>query len=638
MAQVSYLDRIRTQELIDEIKRRLSTQAGSSFVGTEDDWGALTPEQQAHYDVAYITNDYYAENTPNYIVAAERPGGEYIEGNFWFVTNDETVTEFAGLTSSKTEKIYRYLTDEETNVTSWQVITPTKSPDEPIAYENKLWIKTNENTGLFEGIYICTAVSPEAVWSEIYPTADAGQTLCGVYVDTREPVSLGTYWFAIDSEENRALKGLYQYSRIESADVWELIYKIEAGGGGGVGEDIGNHSERFNDYENNTASGSYGYLHIEGSYNTATGGYYTSIGGYGNSFAGGYTSDISGWANTVAYAYCSLISGDTNTVTSASNCGVFGYKNNVNSTKSIIGGEENTLNSGTDDDIVCGSHNTVSGDYHIVAGYGNTVSANYNIVGGQGNTVSGIWDIVTGMSNVVIGVRSLVVGEYNELQSGGQDSIVCGVYNIGEPFHALVCGEGANISTSDRIIVGNGTSGSPANCFRVNNEGEVYAAEYNTSGADYAEYFEWSDGNSGNENRRGLLVQLVGDKIAPANGDDILGAVSTRPSVCGNTYEEYWQGKYQCNSDGEYIFDENGKPKLSLDFDPKVKYIPRSQRSEWATVGLVGRLTIRDDGTCKPGDWVMADNGYGIPVNSSKKTNVRCLKRIDKKHIEVLIK
>ena len=34
-----------------------------------------------------------------------------------------------------------------------------------------------------------------------------------------------------------------------------------------------------------------------------------------------------------------------------------------------------------------------------------------------------------------------------------------------------------------------------------------------SNGADYAEYFEWSDGNPTNEDRRGLCVVLDGDKI-----------------------------------------------------------------------------------------------------------------------------
>ena len=36
---------------------------------------------------------------------------------------------------------------------------------------------------------------------------------------------------------------------------------------------------------------------------------------------------------------------------------------------------------------------------------------------------------------------------------------------------------------------------------------------WNGGGADYAEYFEWSDGNTSAEDRRGISVVLVDDKI-----------------------------------------------------------------------------------------------------------------------------
>ena len=77
-------------------------------------------------------------------------------------------------------------------------------------------------------------------------------------------------------------------------------------------------------------------------------------------------------------------------------------------------------------------------------------------------------------------------------------------------------------------------------------------------------------------------MKLVGDKIAAAHGDEILGAVSARPSVIGNAYEEHWRGKYKTGIYGDYILDDDGKPQLSDDYDPEREYIPRSQRQEWA--------------------------------------------------------
>ncbi|UWQ29920.1 peptidase G2 autoproteolytic cleavage domain-containing protein [Leisingera sp. M523] len=64
-------------------------------------------------------------------------------------------------------------------------------------------------------------------------------------------------------------------------------------------------------------------------------------------------------------------------------------------------------------------------------------------------------------------------------------------------------------------------------------------------GADYAEYFEWDDGNPNGEDRRGLSVVLVGSKIRPAqSGENPIGVVSANPSVVGDGDMDRWKGKY----------------------------------------------------------------------------------------------
>jgi hypothetical protein len=63
------------------------------------------------------------------------------------------------------------------------------------------------------------------------------------------------------------------------------------------------------------------------------------------------------------------------------------------------------------------------------------------------------------------------------------------------------------------------------------------------AGADYAEYYEWADGNPNNEDRRGLFVTFADeDKIRVANDKDtyILGVVSSNASIVGNSYTDRW--------------------------------------------------------------------------------------------------
>lgn len=172
--------------------------------------------------------------------------------------------------------------------------------------------------------------------------------------------------------------------------------------------------------------------------------------------------------------------------------------------------------------------------------------------------------------------------------------------------------------------------------FFVNGQGDVTARSFSPSGADYAEYFEWLDGNVNNEDRIGMSVSLEGDKIRLAReGDELLGVVSAHPAMAGDSADLYWKHQYLLDDFGRQIMenyhvwewtDPDGKRqsiasfdvtrktkipanavKIELDadgnalqrakpnpaFDPNQKYIPRSQRREWSPIGLIGKLRLR---------------------------------------------
>jgi len=117
---------------------------------------------------------------------------------------------------------------------------------------------------------------------------------------------------------------------------------------------------------------------------------------------------------------------------------------------------------------------------------------------------------------------------------------------------------------------------------------------FNGGGADYAEYFEWSDGNPDDEDRRGISVVLDNDKIRPAlAGEDPIGVISGNPSVVGDAAWNKWKGKHLRDDYGSYILDENGERQLNPDYDPDIEYINREDRPEWDCVGLMGKLRIR---------------------------------------------
>ena len=77
---------------------------------------------------------------------------------------------------------------------------------------------------------------------------------------------------------------------------------------------------------------------------------------------------------------------------------------------------------------------------------------------------------------------------------------------------------------------------------------------------DYAEMFEWTDGNSSNVDRRGITVVMDEEKIRPAtNSDDtskIIGVVSAQPTVCGDDAWSEWKGKHQRDIYGGFVTED----------------------------------------------------------------------------------
>ena len=140
--------------------------------------------------------------------------------------------------------------------------------------------------------------------------------------------------------------------------------------------------------------------------------------------------------------------------------------------------------------------------------------------------------------------------------------------------------------------------------FRVNG-GNAYLSgggAYNTSGADYAEMFEWDDGNPNSENRIGKLVYLSGDKVTLTASGEPIGVVSATASVIGNNWSEQWSGRWLVDDLGQPVL-KDGSPVENSNYDPSKKYISRSERKEWATVGLVGRIRVLSNQTI-PSDWI----------------------------------
>lgn len=150
-------------------------------------------------------------------------------------------------------------------------------------------------------------------------------------------------------------------------------------------------------------------------------------------------------------------------------------------------------------------------------------------------------------------------------------------------------------------------------------------------GADYAEMFETVDGKPIDV---GYFVTLVGKKIRKANGKDdyILGVTSANPAVLADGGELRWKGKYVTDEWGRIQY-HNSQPVLNPKWDPTQEYVSRLNRPEWVAVGMIGKLLVRDDGTCQV-DGYCRPNDKGIGTASTK--GYRVMKRTGPNQILIL--
>jgi hypothetical protein len=235
-------------------------------------------------------------------------------------------------------------------------------------------------------------------------------------------------------------------------------------------------------------------------------------------------------------------------------------------------------------------------------------NAGTSIIFGQGSTSSSLTDVFsinknTGLYYVGINTTDLNTG------TGGRWASL-GVRNNSSTTTAAIQTFHSNTSWADHSI--------SAVVARSNNTAYAYYSAYSSTSsdidwyvrgdgavfsdssssmstpADYAEYFEWADGNPNNEDRAGYSVSLVnGTQIKIAeSGENVIGIVSANPAVVGDAAWNNWTGKYKKDSFNRYLRDSNGDRILSEDYNPEDEYIPREDRKEWSPVGMVGKLRM----------------------------------------------
>lgn len=426
--------------------------------------------------------------------------------------------------------------------------------------------------------------------------------------------------------------------------------------------------------------------------------------------AGGTHSAIFGVSNNLSGAQC-FVAGQSNTINAGvTHSAAFGQGHGLNGTHNLIAGSNNFVFVGINYSAAFGLDHTLRSGSSFVAGQSNTIDTGgqYSAAFGKNHTLGGLYGFAAGINNTIsTGVDysaafgrdhtisdndSFVAGFNNTINAGGASSALFGqdnttsnarnyMFGVGHTSindNVVLFGNYGLVSGANQFLIGNGGLGTPSSSFRIEMAtGATYndAGTYGT-GADYAEMFEWKDGNKKDEDRIGYFIAIDGENIRIADKDDsyILGITSGRCTVIGNLGNN-WKGKYatdefgrkieekiiipetkkeipKLDKDGKAILDKNGKivmgtvtipERIEIGYkkNPEWKpdndkpFVTRDKRKEWAAVGLMGRILVRDDGTCMKNGFCKHSNG-GMATKSD--SGYRVLQRTGPNIIEVLFR
>ncbi|MBP1904649.1 hypothetical protein J2Z32_001272 [Paenibacillus turicensis] len=319
-----------------------------------------------------------------------------------------------------------------------------------------------------------------------------------------------------------------------------------------------------------------------------------------------------------------------------------------------------------------GSRSTAYGGSAHAEGVSSLASGDGSHAEGLGTVASGIYAHAEGSLTTASGLVSHAEGQLS-VASGpvshaeGGNTTASGAFSHSEGFSTTVTnnhpnshimGIYGNSLYSSSWHLANGTSATIPGLAAVleGATGNLYIdGTVMSPAADYAEMFETVDGLP---LEPGYFVTSDKQKIRIATDEDnyILGITSGRPSVVGGAYHLNWQGKYAVDEWGRVKYEEVQIPEekdeqghtmmeieptvikravLNPNFDASRSYTSRIDRPEWVAVGMLGKLLVRDDGTC-------VENGFCRPnrdgIATASEEGYRVLERMGANQILVVVK
>jgi hypothetical protein len=238
-----------------------------------------------------------------------------------------------------------------------------------------------------------------------------------------------------------------------------------------------------------------------------------------------------------------------------------------------------------------GPNTQVTGSSAAV-GQGNTITGSHCLAVGQANTVAAPNQAAIGYGATTAGYTAApVLAMSDNTAIGGAYTKNTVVIDSGVQFGAGSPGSGSG-------PIGGGSSRGATKTSGSTGRGNVYldGGGLYSGSADYAELFEWDDGNPNNDDRRGFFVSLVNGNKIKVGHSNIVGVTSSRPIILGDAAQLGWHGRYLLDEFGspeQELKDGLLIPKYNPNYNASEDYVPRRQRKEWAPVGLLGKLFVR---------------------------------------------
>lgn len=261
-------------------------------------------------------------------------------------------------------------------------------------------------------------------------------------------------------------------------------------------------------------------------------------------------------------------------------------------------------------------------------------------IGNIGGSPNSLWSAEKDTGIATTDQNRTLISSYESQASGIRTTVA-------NSFRSIADKEGSTVLSSSLVRSGTGYEvcggfggSSGENISSANRKwsldssnGNIKAAGVITQGASFSDYAEYFENAEYGVIPLGTIVELIADKIRPANGDEFIGVISGTAGIALNASSLCWSKKYLTGKYGEPIYEIiNGHKvrKENSDYDPYIDrygdeiYLSREERpEEWSCVGMMGQVYVNVSNDVSVGDYICARNGIGI--KSKVKTRLKVM-------------